>query len=224
MHSPQDAHWSALQHILCYLNYTQDLGILFDPSSESTLHGFTDSDNLSCKNTRHSVGLYIFKLAGGPVSWSSKQQPTVSDNTTEAEYKALSKATKEDVYIRRLLNELKVLNLLKVPISCQDEQVHRDLAFASTPTLADLHLSCDNQGALKLAKNPQFHAKTKHIEGKHHFVRERVLEGEIQLKYVNTDDNPANLLTKPLPKHKFEKHRHFIGLRSLQDVKHGQIN
>jgi hypothetical protein len=77
--------------------------------------------------------------------------------------------------------------------------VHRDLAFASTPTLTDLHLSCDNQNALKLAKIPQFHAKTKYIEGKHHFVRERVLEGEIQLKYVNTDDNPADLLTNPSP-------------------------
>lgn len=63
---------------------------------------------MSCKNTRRSVGLYIFKLAGGFVSWASKQQPTVIDNTTEAEYKALSEATKEGVYIRRLLNELKV--------------------------------------------------------------------------------------------------------------------
>ena len=148
----------------------------------------------------------------------------MSDSTTEAEYKALSEATKEGIYSRKLLNKLKVLNLLKVPISCQDKQVHRDLASTSTPTLANLHLSCDNQGALKLAMNPQFHAKTKHIEGKHHFVCERVLEGEIQLKYVNTDDNPTNLLTKPLPKHKFEKHRYFIGFCSLQDVQHGQIN
>ena len=68
MHSPQAAHWSALQHILRYLNYTPVLGILIDPSDESTLHGFTDSDYLSCKNTRRSVGSYIFKLAGGPIS------------------------------------------------------------------------------------------------------------------------------------------------------------
>jgi len=94
MHSPQAAHWSALQHILRYLNYTPNLGILFDPSSESTFHGFTDSDYMSCKNTRCSVGLYIFKLACGPVSGASKQQPTVSDSTTEAEFKALSEATK----------------------------------------------------------------------------------------------------------------------------------
>lgn len=140
----------------------------------------------------------------------------MSDNTTEAEYKALSEAAKEGVYIRRLLNELKVLNLLKVLISYQDEQVHRDLVYAFTPTLADLHLSCDNQGAFKFAKNPQFHAKTKHIEGKHHFAREIMLEGEIQLKYVNTYDNPTNLLTKSLPKHKFEKHRYFILLFVLR--------
>lgn len=78
----------------------------------------------------------------------------------------------------------------------------------------DLHLLCDNQAAVKLAHNPIFHARTKHIEAKHHYIRERVLEGEIQLKYIDTNSNPADMLTKALPRPKFELHRHFIGVRS----------
>lgn len=71
---------------------------------------------------------------------------------------------------------------------------------------------CDNQGALKLAKNPVFHAKTKHIEGKHHYISEHVLEGGIQLQHIHTNDNPADMFTKPLQKIKFERHLNSIGL------------
>jgi hypothetical protein len=195
-----------------------DLGILFDNSRQTGVQGYSDSDYLSCKNTRRFVGSYLFTFANGPISWASKQQPSVSDSTTEAEYKAVSEAAKEVVYIRRLLQELDIQPLLKILLACPDAQVNQDLKDAGTPTQADLHLSCDNQGALKLAKNPLFHAKTKHIEGKHHFVCERVLEGEIDIKYIHTDENPADLLTKPLPRHKFKKHRYSIGVRSLQQV------
>lgn len=71
-----------------------------------------------------------------------------------------------------------------------------NLRDEATPTIADLQLFCDNQSAIKLAKNRVFHAKTKHIESKHHFIRERVLEGEIDLKYIHTEENLAHLLTK----------------------------
>lgn len=67
---------------------------------------------------------------------------------------------------------------------------------------------------MKLAKNPTFHAKTKHIEGKYHFIRERVLEGEISVKYINTLDNPADMFTKQLTRAMFEQHREFIGVIS----------
>jgi hypothetical protein len=76
-------------------------------------------------------------------------------------------------------------------------------------------LSCDNQSSLKLAKNPLFHARTKHIEVGHHFVREKALEGKIKLDYIPTDLQLADILTKALPRVKFEKHRAALGLCSL---------
>lgn len=106
MQSPQHAQWDVVSHLLRYLSSTPDFGILYSRSSSPSLTGFTDADYLSCSSTRRSIGAFVFTLASGPVSWSSKQQPTVSDNTTEAEYKALSEGAKEVVYIRCLLLEL----------------------------------------------------------------------------------------------------------------------
>jgi hypothetical protein len=78
-----------------------------------------------------------------------------------------------------------------------------------------LLMHCDNQSAIKLAKNPVFHARTKHIEVHHHFVRERVLGGEISLDYILTDQQLADIFTKPLPRRKFEQHRNRLGITSL---------
>ena len=77
---------------------------------------------------------------------------------------------------------------------------------------------CDNQSAIKLAKNPVFHARTKHIEIHHHFVRERVLRGEIDLHYISTDSQPADIFTKPLSRTKFELHRSALGIICLSSV------
>lgn len=142
----------------------------------------------------------------------------MSDSTTEAEYKAFSEGGKEAVYLKRLIQELEILPSLKVPISCPDSTIVQNLRDAATPNIADLHLFCHNQSVIKLAKNPVFHAKTKHIESRHHFIRERVLEGDTELKYIHTEENIADLLTKSLPRHKFEKHRKSIGVCSLSDI------
>lgn len=79
--------------------------------------------------------------------------------------------------------------------------------FFATPTETDIHLFYDNQGAVKLAQNPVFHAKIKHIEAKHHFIRVRVLEGDKALDYIHTNNNLADLLTKSLPNFMFEYDR-----------------
>lgn len=220
MAHPQQRHWEAVKHILRYLKGTMDYGIHFQHSASPVLHGFADADFLGCPDTRRSRGAYLIQLAHGPISWSSKLQSTVSDSTTEAEYKALSEATKEAVYVRRLLIELNINSDLKVPIGFSNSSIRDNLAKASLPTAFDVHLHCDNQGSIKLANNPVFHARTKHIEGKHHFVRERVLEGEVTLSYINTAENPADLLTKPLSRQKFEKHRMVIGITSISDQSH----
>lgn len=148
---------------------------------------------------------------------SSKQQPTVSDSTTEAEYKALSDGAKEAVYIRRLFVELGLAPTRPIPLTIDNTQVHTDLLNADTPTHLDVHLQCDNQGGSETCgetcKNSIFHAKTKHIEGKYHFIRERVLEGEISVNYIPTQDL-ADMFTKQLARPKFEQHHAFIGVTS----------
>ena len=111
------------------------------------------------------------------MSWSSKKQPTVSLSSTEVEYKALCNATCEAVWIRRILEDVG----------------HKQMK----PSV----LKCDNQSSIKLAYNPIYHARTKHIEIQHHFVREKIQEKEIVLTYCNTIENVANIFTKPLGKH-----------------------
>lgn len=148
MQHPQQAHWDAVSHILRYVSTTSVYGILYSRTGLPSLTGFTDADYLSCSSTRRSIGAYIFILASGPVSWSSKQQPTVSDSTTEAEYKALSEGAKEAVYLHRLLQELGIVPPKPVSLTIDHPQVHSALRHAHLPSELDLHLHCDNQGAV----------------------------------------------------------------------------
>lgn len=104
--------------------------------------------------------------------------------STEAKYKALSEAAKEAIHIHKLVIELEVISTLNIPFAYHDDTIHKDLVDATTPLILDLDICCDNQGSIKLAKNPIFHAKTKHIEGKHHFFHKCVLAGEIKLQYI----------------------------------------
>lgn len=124
----------------------------------------------------------------------------MSDSTIEAKYKALSEAAKDVVHIHRLILELGLLPNLMIPLICQDTTIHTNLADAATPSHFDLNICCNNQGSIKLAKNLVFHAKMKHIEGKHQFIRGRVLAGEINLHYIKTDDNTTDILIKLLIK------------------------
>lgn len=182
------------------------------------LVGFMDADWGACQETRRSVGGYLFVFVGGPISWSSKRQTTVSRSSTESEYKSLSNGAQESVHLSRLLNELPITDELRVPIHCSSSTTLNNLSEASLPTTQDTHMFCDNSGAIKLAKNPVFHARSKHIEISHHFVRERVLNGEISLEYIPTNDQPADILTKPLGRNKFEQHRDHIGIVSRSSL------
>ena len=130
---------------------------------------------------RHSTSGNVFSLACGAVSWLSKKQATVALSTTEAEYVALSTATQEVIWLRRLLADM------------------------GEPLEGPTEIYEDNQGAISMAKSPVGHARTKHIDKRYHFVRERVQDRAIALKYIGTDEMIADILTKPLPKHRFEK-------------------
>lgn len=133
-------------------------------------------------------------MGSATISWPSKLQATVGLPTCEAEYIGQTNATKEAIWLRRLLNEVQ-------PEA--DNEARATIIY------------CDNQGAMALAKDPQFHARTKHIDMQHHFVREKVSDGTIQLEYVDTENQVADGLTKPLERIKFERFRKAISLEPV---------
>ena len=119
-------------------------------------------------------------LVRGVISWSSNKQPTVSLSSIEAEYKALTGATCEAIWLRRILEE----------VGTQQKQATR--------------IQCDNQSSIKLAHNPVYHARSKHIELQHNFVREKIESQVIELIYCNTSQNVADVFTKPVGRIHFE--------------------
>ena len=132
----------------------------------------------------------MFKLGSGAASWCSKRQPTVSLSSTKVEYRASAMATHECAWLTQPLKDL-----------------HQLVDYG-------VKLSCDNQSAIRLAENPVFHARTKHVEVHYHFVQEKVLRGEIQLEQVKTDDQVADIFTKGLGGQKFEKFRKQLDMTS----------
>jgi hypothetical protein len=131
----------------------------------------------------------------------------VSCNFTDAEYRALADGVKEAVYLKRLVAELRLSTDSQIPVDCSDEQTSTDLSNPATPSEVDIHLHCDNSSAIQLARNPVFHARSKHIELHHHFVKERIIQQEVTINYNQTTEQPADILTRALPQAVFEKHR-----------------
>jgi hypothetical protein len=153
------------------------------------LEGFTDADGASQEH-RRAISGYAFLLDGGAVSWASKKQELVTLSTTEAEYVAATQASKEAIWLRHFI-----------------EEVFR-------PLTRPLTLHCDNQSTIALAKDGAFHARTKHIDIRYHFIRFVVDNGSIHLIYCPTDDMVADTLTKALPSVKAKHFAAALGLRS----------
>ena len=186
MSNPGKKHWEAVKGIMRYLKATKSLRICYE-SQDLSVRGYTDSDYAGDLDKRRSTSGYVFMLAGGAVSWQSRLQDCVTQSTTEAEYVAASEACKEAIWLGRLVADLGI----KVE-------------------MPELH--CDSQSAIQLAKNPVFHAKTKHIDVKYHFIREVLEDKQLQLVKVHTTDNPADLLTKGLPGESFVHCRELLGI------------
>ncbi|QRW26323.1 Gag-Pol polyprotein/retrotransposon [Rhizoctonia solani] len=179
--NPGKEHWSALLQVLRYLQATKDLGIVYDSSKNSELIGFVDADYAGDPHTSRSTTGWTFILAGGAIAWSLRKQPTISLSSTEAKYVAAASAAREILWIRSFLSELGFLT--------------------NGPTA----LLTNNQSSIALAKNPSNHQNTKHIRVKYHFIRELIAFKEIELKFIPTNEQVANVLTKPLGRLKFPK-------------------
>ena len=174
--NPGIEHWNALMHVVGYIKNTVDYGITYSRDYELSPHAYVDADYGGCRDTRRSTSGYIFLMAGGPVSWSSKRQATVALSTVEAEYVAMSRCAQQMVWTHSWLSEV-------------------DIKYA-LPGI----LKCDNRGAIALSKNTKDHGKVKHIDIRHHYIRELVQSGAISLEQVPSSDNLADLFTKSLPR------------------------
>ncbi|KFY80857.1 hypothetical protein V499_00312 [Pseudogymnoascus sp. VKM F-103] len=190
--NPSQAHMDATDQIYAFLNGTVDQGLFYKANSTLELVGYVDADHANCHDTRKSTTGFVFLLGGSPVSWCSQRQKTVAVSTTDAEYIAASEASREAIWLRRFINDLKI-----------------DGCY-----IPHVPLYIDNNAALKLTKNPEGHGRTKHIDIKYHYIRQKVEEGDIQTLRVDTKDNLADILTKALGGQKFLDFVKRLGLRS----------
>lgn len=155
-----------------YLAGTPDLKLVYRAVGKP-VEGYVDADWGSNNLDRKSYTGYAFFLGGSAISWESKRQGNVALSSTEAEYIALTTAAKEAVYLKRLMKEIGMSGYENATV-----------------------LYGDNLSAQHLARNPIYHARSKHIDIRYHFVREAVANKEIELKYICTNDMVADVLTK----------------------------
>ena len=197
LHNPSPAQMKASDRVLQYLQGTKNLGIEYSALTDDVntrLHGYCDADYAGDKAMRKSVSGNVFFFAGGIISHLSKRQQTVALSTTEAEYYALAKAVSEALWVKQIMAQM----------------------MYSGNDISKIRILGDNQGALSLGENPEFHQRTKHIDVKHHFIREHIEKGTIDLWYVAAKDMTADGLTKPLSA---ANHSKFIDQLNMKEVK-----
>ena len=187
---PSRDHWGLVKRILRYLRGTQSLGLRYK-SSEGDLIAYSDADWAGSREDRKSTSGYVTILSNAAITWKSKKQTVVALSTAEAEYVALSAATQEVCWMRKLLDDL-------------GEQ-------CSKPTV----IMEDNQSAIAIAGNPSNHNRTKHIDIKYHYTRQAIRDDIISLTYCPSSDMIADILTKPLHAETFKRLRDRLGLVTL---------
>ncbi|RVW24713.1 Copia protein [Vitis vinifera] len=180
MHCASEIHFQAAKRVIRYVKGTVDYGIKFSQVQSFNFHGFSNSDWAGYVDDMRSTSGYCFSFGSGVFSWSSRKQEVVAQSTAEAEYIATVAAVNQALWLRKLLTDLD----MKQEVSTK--------------------VFVDNQATISIVNDPVFHGKTKHFKIKLYFLREVQKEGDIQLVYCNTESQNADILTKALPKIRFE--------------------
>ena len=173
--NPKESHFKATKRILKYLKGTTNVRLLYPCDSNITLSGFSDSDYAECKLDKKCTSGTCHLLGSSLISWNNKKQACVDFSTAGAEYISTRHGCAKIIWLKHKLLDYGV-KLSKVP------------------------LYCDNTSAINLTKNPIQHSKTKHIEIRHHFVRDHVQKGDCEIQFVETENQLADLFTKSLAK------------------------
>ena len=194
--NPSSHHICALDRVLIYLRNTRTQHFDWYPEDNDAIHpsGSTDADFAGDTSDRKSTAGYYFWIGGTIFSWSSKES-TIATSTTEAEYIALYLASRQAAWIHQFYKQIGLT--LDLPIE----------------------IWCDSQPALQVAKREEAHRKVKHLDVEYHSIREQVNEGQIELKWIKSENNVADILTKSVPTDVFRKHRDNIGLSAEGEYK-----
>jgi len=173
------SHYNVVKWIFKYLTDIMNLSVIYD-ITDNDLIDYINADWGGCHNTRKFTEAYLFLLYEGLISWCSKCQQFIALFSTEAEYMAKMQAMKEAIWLRRFLSEIGYFHDNNVVI-----------------------IWADNNKAMNLARNPEFHAHIKHIDIQYHFVCEAVDCHLVDFEFVSTVKQAADELTKALPAVKF---------------------
>lgn len=195
-HDPCVCHRVALDRVLRYLRGTLNYALVYNfKSSTGDPISFADAAYGDDSDDRKSTNGHTMLIGNGAVIWSSKKQRCTVSSTTKAEYISMCQASKDIVWATRWMEELGFSKSMNMPI----------------------RLSGDNKGALDLIRNPEHHARTKHVDIQYHFVREVVEDGLAITQHVPTHEMIADIFTKPLTPAKFQKFRAMLGVREMEE-------
>ncbi|XP_020577796.1 uncharacterized protein LOC110022962 [Phalaenopsis equestris] len=188
METPTVTHLKTAKRIMRYIKGTIDFGLFYSSSNNFKLVGYSDSDWAGDMDDRKSTTGFVFFIGDTAFTWMSKKQPIVTLSTCEAEYVAATSCVCHAIWLRNLLKEI------------------------SLPQEEAIKICIDNKSAIALAKNPVFHDRSKHIDMCYHYIRERIERREVQVQYVKSQDQVADIFTKPLKSEDFIKMRSLLGV------------
>lgn len=193
--NPGHGHWNAIKPILTYFAGTVNHGISFggnEMDAETPLIGFTDADLSTDLVKRKSTTGFMFQLYGGGVFWVSQRQRATALSTTNAEFYAASEGSRDCIWFKAILAELGI-------------------------DVGTVPMYCDSNCAISIIRDPEDHQRVKHIDVKYFFIRYQQEIGTLKMVKIPTDDQIADIFTKPLPKKRFERLRRMLGIREIKE-------
>lgn len=192
MEKPTVLHYNALKRVLRYIKGTAEYGLVYlQGTGNYLLSGYSDSDHAGSVDDRKSTTGMAFYLNENLVTWVSQKQRCVALSSCEAEFMAVTAAATQGIWLQNLLKQ--VVDMPPGPVI----------------------IYVDNKSAIDLTKNPIINGRSKHIDMRFHFIRDCVERGDIVVKYVKTQEQRADIMTKPLTAAKFEEMRMLLGVKKL---------
>jgi hypothetical protein len=185
--NPKEVHLRVVKRIMRYLVYTPKFGLWYPKGSTFDLIGYSDADYAGCKIDIKSTSGTCQFLGRSLVSWASKKQKSVALSTAEAEYITVGHCCAQLLWMRQTL---------------------MDYGYK----LRKVHLRCDNESAICMVDNPIEHSRTMHIDIRYHFLRDHQQKGDIEIAYVSTHNQLADIFTKPLDGKTFSKLRNELNI------------